>query len=466
MISANEKEFFANLREVKVVSTVLLAILALIALVALAEKGPPIVAIYRGASPYNTGFIGTYKFVEILRKIYPQTFVIRSYQELDRVFSDAGKCLFVVVSPEIDYTMDEAKEIAEKLRKCRFPAVLIADENKTSNNLLEALGSSIRISGNLLYNRFTGLPYIYAIIRLPTNSSYMVLLDKASEILAPTPTIIGISVNGEAVMALENVDDFLVVVLADGSIFLNQVLDSDVASYKEMIIELVKYMCSDDCRIAVDGTKYEPIEVEAVQKNMNVSVYIDPLMLTTLSTLKLFHPYTWLPWILLQINNFVGFIKGLPYIAPFFVAIIAYLIYRYVVGKISIFPDARIGEQKEVEIYLTEELRDSVIRGRISLDKQDFISLFELVDSAVRLTYGVGLCDPDAHKVLQLGRDADRYARDMCRLYAKASGRKRLPIVLSWNRTTKKMIKRSEEFLKTMGYSLAKEKGVEYLLLR
>lgn len=472
MADTDEKEVIANLREVKVVSTALLAVLALIALIALAEKGPPFIAVYRGASPFNTGYIGTFKFVEILREVYPQTFAIRSYEELDKVFSGAERCLFVTISPEISYTMDEAKKIVEILRKCRFPAVLIADENRTSNNLLEALGSSIRISGRFLYNQITGLPYIYAIIKLPTNSSYTVLLDKASKILAPTSTVIGVSVNGETVMTLENVGGMMVAVLGDGSIFLNQVLNSDVSSYREMILELVKYMCGEGCRIAVDGTKYQPIEVpieveaNLVQEGMDVSIYADPLMFTTLSALKLFHPSTWLPWILLQINSFVGFVKGLPFVAPFFVAIVAYLVYRYTSGKIPIIQDARISEQKEVEIYLTGELRDSVMRGRISLDKQDFARLYELVDSAVRLTYGVGLCDPEVHKMIPLGKDLDRYVRDMCRLYAKALGRKRLPIVFSWNRTTKKMIKRSNDFLKAMGHSLAKEKGVEYVLLR
>lgn len=457
-------------REVKVVGIVLILVLVLIALIAVIEKGPPAIAVYRGASPLNIGPIGTFELLKILREIYPQTVSIRSYDELDPLFRRADKCLFITVSPEVGYTRAEAEEVVKRLRTCRQSAVLIADENITSNTLLEALESSIRVSGELIRSPITGLPYTSALITLPNGSSYLLLLDKASSVLAPQHLVIGVAEGGEPVMALEDLGWVRVAVLGDGSLLLNQVLISNITSYREMVLELIDYLCrgGSDCRIALDGSRYESIDVEAdtLEKALELPLYTDPFTLNVFKTLRIIHPVYWFPPLVLYINNLIEYAKSLAYVAPLLVLVTIVAVYMYVSRRVQTISDGRIEEQREVEVYLTGELRDTVMRDKVSLDKEDFTNLFELVDSVVRLTYGIGLCDPDAVKMIPIGDSGSRYVRDMCRLYDKASGRKRLPIVLSWNRTTRKMIKRSDEFLKSMGQSLTKERGVEYALLR
>ncbi|MEM2004822.1 MAG: hypothetical protein QW705_03415 [Zestosphaera sp.] len=457
-------------REVKVVSTAVMLLLVLIAIIAMIEKGPPLIAVYRGASPFNTGPIGTFELVKTLKDLYPQTVAIRSYDELDQLFQGAERCLFITISPEVEYTRSEAEDVVKRLRDCRHPAALIADENVTSNSLLEALGSSARVSGKAVRNPITGLPYATALITLPTNSSYLIVLDKASSVLAPQHTVVGVAEGGEPVMTLEDVGWARVAVLGDGSLLLNQVLTSNVTSYRDMVLELVGYLCggSTDCRVTLDGSKYESVDVEAdtLEKRVELPLYADPFSLALLTVLRTIHPAYWFPPLVSQVNSLVEYAKSLAYVAPILVLASTVAMYRYTSRRVQTVSDGRLEEQKEVELYLTGELRDTVMRGKVSLDKGDFTKLFELVDSAVRLTYGVGLCETDAVKVLPVGDSGGRYVRDMCRLYAKASGRRRLPIVLSWNRTTKKMIRRSEEFLKTMGQSLTKERGVEYVLLR
>ncbi|MEM2444354.1 MAG: hypothetical protein QXK56_03830 [Sulfolobales archaeon] len=457
-------------KELKVVGTAITLLLLLIALIAMVEKGPPVIAVYRGASPFNTGPIGTFELLKTLREVYPQTVAVKSYEELDRLFRGAERCLFITVSPEVGYTRTEAEEVVRKLRDCSHPAVLVADENVTSNALLEALGSSVRVSGEAVRNPTTGLPYVTALITLPTNSSHLILLDKASAVSAPQHTVVGVAEGGEPVMALEDVGWGRVAVLGDGSVLLNQVLTSNATSYREMVLELVNHLCGDsaDCRIALDGSKYESVDVEEdlMEKKMEAPLYVDPVSLAVLTMLRMIHPAYWFPPLVSQFNSLVGFAKNLAYVAPILVLASMLVAYRYASRRVQTVSDGRLEEQREVELYLTGELRDTVLKGRVSLDKGDFTKLFELVDSVVRLTYGVGLCDPDASKVLPQLQSDSNYARDMCRLYAKASGRRRLPIVLSWNRTTKKMIERSDEFLKAMGQSLTKERGVEYVLLR
>ncbi|MEM1528537.1 MAG: hypothetical protein QXS62_07515 [Sulfolobales archaeon] len=457
-------------REVKVVGTALTLVLALIALIAMVEKGPPAIAVYRGASPLNTGPIGTFELLKTLKDLYPQTASVRSYDELDQLFRGADRCLFITVSPEVGYTGSEAEEVVRRLRTCRQPAVLVADENVTSNALLEALGSSARVSGELVRSPITGLPYATALITLPNGSSHLLLLDKASSVLAPQHLVVGVAEGGEPVMALEDLGWVRVAVLGDGSLLLNQVLTSNVTSYREMVLELIDYLCggSSDCRIALDGSRYESVDVEVdtLEKALELPLYADPLTLAVLRVLRAIHPAYWFPPLVSYVNSLVEYAKSLAYVAPALVLATTVAVYMYASGRVRAVSDGRLEEQREVEVYLTGELRDTVMRGRVSLDKGDFTKLFELVDSVVRLTYGVGLCDPDAAKVLPVGDSGSRYVRDMCRLYDKASGRRRLPIVLSWNRTTRRMIRRSDEFLKSMGQSLTKERGVEYALLR
>ena len=457
-------------KELKVVSTAVMLLLVLIAIIAMVEKGPPVIAVYRGASPLNTGPIGTFELLKTLKDLYPQTVAVKSYDELDRLFRGAERCLFIAVSPEVGYTRAEAEEVVRRLRDCSHPAVLIADENVTSNALLEALGSSARVSGELVRSPITGLPYATALITLPNGSSHLLLLDKASSVLAPQHLVVGVAEGGEPVMALEDLGWVRVAVLGDGSLLLNQVLTSNVTSYREMVLELIDYLCggSLDCRIALDGSRYESVDVEVdtLEKALELPLYADPLTLAVLRVLRAIHPAYWLPPLVSYVNSLVEYAKSLAYVAPALVLATTVAVYMYASGRVRAVSDGRLEEQREVEVYLTGELRDTVMRGRVSLDKGDFTKLFELVDSVVRLTYGVGLCDPDAAKVLPVGDSGSRYVRDMCRLYDKASGRRRLPIVLSWNRTTRRMIRRSDEFLKSMGQSLTKERGVEYALLR
>ncbi|MEM0094269.1 MAG: hypothetical protein QW753_07885, partial [Thermofilum sp.] len=177
-------------KELKVVGTAITLLLLLIALIAMVEKGPPVIAVYRGASPLNTGPIGTFELLKTLKDLYPQTASVRSYDELDQLFRGAERCLFIAVSPEVGYTRAEAEEVVRRLRTCRQPAVLVADENVTSNALLEALGSSARVSGELVRSPITGLPYATALITLPNGSSHLLLLDKASSVLAPQRLVV------------------------------------------------------------------------------------------------------------------------------------------------------------------------------------------------------------------------------------------------------------------------------------
>lgn len=495
-------------REYKAVSATLIILLVAIALIALAEKGPPTIAVFRGASPFNTGPIGTYSLYTMMRSRYPHTSITESYDELKMLFSKAKHCLFIAVSPEKPYSEEEAQKIIDALSMCGSPAVMVADERDTSNTLLRSLGASMEVVGNVVLDP-TGSLYPIAIFTLTPplgslNKSYIVRLDIASSIaVGSSAEVIGYVVevpqntvehsitSPQAIAAYEELYRFnktvRVIVIGDGSIFLNQVLrdygdlnleEAGVSShqnqYSALIMDLVGVLCGYElsCTISIDGTRYPAISLESLQIFSQYSeavLYTDVLHIVVAYILRLIHPSTWLPPALSYINTVFRTLSS-NFIAMVLASGIGLLpTYLYLVSRFSPVRDHRLREVSEVEYFITSDIRNAVIRGAVSLDKYDFIRLFTIVDTILKTVYGCSLCSSEAEayiaKALNSYRDSKRFVERMCRLYRKASRGGILPIVFSWNRVVLRAIRDCENILRALGTSLMEERGFEYKLL-
>ncbi|HIP56862.1 MAG TPA: hypothetical protein EYH02_02165, partial [Ignisphaera aggregans] len=117
-----------------------------------------------------------------------------------------------------------------------------------------------------------------------------------------------VEANNISVAVYEEVERIRIVVIGDGSIFLNQVLSSSVShEYLRILMALVNMLCENDrnCFIVVEGSKYRGTSVVEVLRNPYT---IDPrelVLAAFLFTAKLLHPSTWLSPLIKALNNVV-----------------------------------------------------------------------------------------------------------------------------------------------------------------
>ncbi len=477
-------------REVGALSSLGMLILIVIGLIALAEAEPPQLYIFKGASPFNNGAIGTMEFVNMIRSRYPNTLAIASLENLKNI-PKSYRCLYIVISPETMYRVDESRYIVDTLlSKCNTLSFLIADENITSNNILLTLNSSIYIQGETIYSETYGFypPTYIDLQQLGQGNDariYRVVLDVASPIaiMGGRAMVIGRTVDGYSIASYEKLfvgnRNISVIVIGDGSIFLNQVMKSNISEYKSLAISLVNILCSydDTCNIIIDGSHYQIINpLEFVYRAASptgdiasIAIYQDPITIVLTSILRIIHPSTWLTHVIESINSFFSYIRNSFFYSLITSLLLVMIIYRALSGTEIIIRDERLPETREIEMFVFRDLRESIAKGKYKLTKHDFINLFEIVNNVFRSIVGIELCSDTAITYISRfieTKQAKRYVDKMCKGYRKAVKGGIRPFILSWHRFTMAMLRESEGILSSMGYALTKEKGVEYVLLR
>ncbi|PUA33685.1 MAG: hypothetical protein B7O98_04535 [Zestosphaera tikiterensis] len=476
------------MKKLKLVSSWVVIGLVVLALIALLEKGPPIAYVFSGASPASPMSFGTYEFYLLVRERHQATAVFRLD---DLKLPSNSRCVYVLISPDIPYTLEEGRHVAKALSQCVSYAALIADEWGTSNNVLIALNTSVRVVGDLVLDALR-TPYPQAQMRVigRYENTYEITLDIASEVSGGTPS--GFVVNGYVVTggnappikrdviyvaAYESVKDNPVYVIGDGSIFLNQVLTSkEGGRYREFALSVVEGLCGGqpNCYVVFDGSHHSGVKAsDLLARPQLISNYVknpqDLFYVITPMISLILHPTFWLPPLASWLNRFTGFIFGneLFYSSALLFAVV--LTYYLVKGRFPSTSDFRLPEQSEVELFATSDIRNAVLAGRVKLGKEDFIKLYDMVNSVLVGVAGVELSDEKALQLLSkaVGAEASlKYFKEMNKLYVKVKKRKLLPIVLSWDRRVRKLITQSEEVLKALGTSLQSERGVEYVFLR
>ncbi|MEM1706267.1 MAG: hypothetical protein QW562_05960 [Thermosphaera sp.] len=474
------------------VTSSIILVLFFAGMVGLVEKGPPSYSLPVGASPLNPGNLGTSELYGIIRSKYSYTMIARSVDEV--YFGETpGRCLLIVISPEKPYSPSESRLLMERMSMCEEPAMIVADEYTSSNNILTYVGVSI--AGRIYVKASDGLPYLNASF-IVDGGNVNLLLDIASSVQGGQRVLgyaenvvpiddrssppLNITVASYSEARIPRYDGYgavnlKAIVLSDGSIFLNQVLRSDRGpEYVKVVMGYVDMLCESapDCRIVIEASKYEEVSSSEMLRDPQVllrTASTDWMLTATLLGVVLLHPSTWFtPFLSYTGELFLSIVNdrhaGIPLIA-----LVSALVYLYTSRRIPGKRDERLPEQVEREIYATHGVRERVLRGRYDLSRNDFTALYSIVDTYMLELLGVSLKQPEAVEALSrfVGRDsAEKYVRKMNKLYEKATLGRKLPLVFSWGRVVKQMLRDTEALLNKLGASLSDEKGYEYLEMR
>jgi len=505
-----------KLKRSSFITLTLLTIILIIGLIALVEKGPVVPGVPIGASPLSPLSLGTLELAYMLKRNY--TVIVVTEQSLLN-YTSGDICVFTTISPEKPFTLEESLEIVNTLKtKCHKLKILIADESTSSNSILEAVNSTIRISGDRIL--FEPLPILitpqlqnytititfitnttskipepglfYPLVLIHIVNNHTLILDKASsvsggipigyvlanetsEVYLLNPNSIGVRMppgkKNVTVASREIVDDVEVLVIGDGSIFLNQVLLSNRTEYKLFIEELFKYLCEDNskCTIIIDATHYTVLAVSSDEALTYLAEQITRgdvrslLYVIALITPILIHPATWLPPLISAISS--GYVELIKHSisAMILTAILTLITYNALLQhKISV-RDKPLREQVEEELGVFRELKKHIFTRITKLSAQDYISVYIALDNLIQLVWGLRLEDPrvlDNLTVLLGDREkASKMLQWIRRLYLKASGRSRLPLVLSWSRAVKKLV----EIVEEISDKISEKYGAEFV---
>ncbi|MFN3268584.1 MAG: hypothetical protein ACK416_04925, partial [Zestosphaera sp.] len=181
---------------------------------------------------------------------------------------------------------------------------------------------------------------------------------------------------------------------------------------------------------------------------------------------------SWFPQVMIFINNSISefLALGFPALLMLIFTFITFLVGTLLRNTPTQVKDQAIKEVKSIDYFTTATLRDQVIKGKVSLSKQDFIELYEVVNEIFRNSLGIPLSDGRVVSILVArGVDAMRareFWSSMNKTYLKARKKFSFPPVLMWSRKVRKSVEDCEEILNVLGTSLLKDLGIEYLLMR
>ncbi|MCX8208570.1 MAG: DUF4350 domain-containing protein [Sulfolobales archaeon] len=204
-----------------------------------------------GASPLNSGPDGTSDLAQALVELGFEVSVVTSWLSVPR---SPSPCLIVIVSPETPYSDPELAIIRELT--LRGTNVLIADEGPYSNGVLSYLGIPVRVSPSAL------LPPIFtATARIDGRELSVVFAHSSTLDLGdvPDPNVSVLSsANGSALAALYRAGSFSVVVVSDGTIFTNSLINPRNALNPNYLFTyyVVKNLCPGGA-VLIEGSKYE-----------------------------------------------------------------------------------------------------------------------------------------------------------------------------------------------------------------
>ncbi len=461
-------------KEVLVPGFLILA-LAIIGLIALLEKGPPQLQTAPGAYPGNNGPLGTSILYQKLKENYT-IIPVTSWSYIRHTLSPCNiSIVMLVVSPEVPYTREDLESIRYLKNSCKKFSLFIADESVVSNTILEDIDSSMRITGIILQ------PYsLIANLSTSWGWSGRVLLDKASAVnlikSSNSLELIGfVEVLGIPIAYYENVGGVEVVVIGDGSIFLNQVLESRIGEYPLSFIKSsISYLCraSSDCVVLMEASKYmglDPIEVlRSGDKNVLSLLNIVDLVLSLIA--KLVHPSTWLPPLLNLVNYSI---RSLVEVNPYFkglIAVVGATLIMVMVTRERRVRDSILEDVAEIDWYGFGEFRRHLISQGAKVTKEDFITLYNIVNTIIKTLTGSTLEDPQLPQVLErvgLRRSEIENFRDfMVEYYMRATKQTLWPPIVFWGRVTRKAIVLSERILEPLGASIAKPSRLELVIER
>ena len=457
------------------VSGLLILALTTIGVIALLERGPPQVMTAPGAYPGNSGPLGTSVLYQELKKNYT-VIPVTSWGYVRQALSLCNvSAVILIVSPETPYADGDLESIGYLRSSCAKFSLIVADEGVESNKVLENVGSNLRVSGVILQPHS-----LVANMSTPWGWSGRILLDKASAVYPTQPSndvepIGFVEVLETPIAYYENIEGVEVVVIGDGSLFLNQVLESNIGEYSLSFLKsTISHMCgaTGECVVLMEASKYvglDPIEVlRSGDRELVRLLNIVDVMLSLLA--KILHPSVWLPPLLSLVDYSIrSLIELNPYFKGF-IAVVAAIILSLMVPRERRVKDAPLEDVTEVDWYGFGEFRRHLLSRGAKITKQDFITLYNMVNSTIKNLTGSSLEDPQLPQVLEmLGInlvEAVRFKDFMVKYYRRATGRTIWPPVVLWGRVTRKAILLSEKILEPLGVSMTTPSRLELIIER
>jgi len=476
----------------------------------------------KSASPLNKGYIGTKKLYDLLQSMGYEV-VIADNEEQLLGYAEKGATVLIIAP---DKPLDENESlILYNLWSKGIINLIVADENTTSNALLEKYGLSITGKALFQYQLNGYYPYPYAklypgidkiqvacrLIRTAkgenttcsickplssqnlSSSRFVLRLNWASLftiscrddaryiIIGETmPSVVDVNDNGVIdsddvkpgeytvyIVGVEVVSDkgSRVIFLSDSFLFTNQAFEMPMEnkSYILFVKKLVSNIAENGSRIIIDNSHYIP-----EKEYMNLPYH--PAVLLFFASLALNSFDQMLTKIILD-NTFIALLTSLAFVMVLVLAI------RYMFG-IKEYRAIEISSVDEVSMIAETELRRSVMKKKLSSKeaRRAINNLWNMLDYVFRRTMGESLEDiisfKDVLDMVASRLDLDSAVLEkrfswMYRIYLKAIGRAWWPIVFSWRRILIKYIKYSEEILESMGYTIMRRsgyRGVETIL--
>lgn len=448
------------------VSGAALTSLVLIGLLAILELGPPQIMIYTGASPFNTGLLGASDLYAETKALYPRTIVITNWSRGYNMITGCSIAVLVVISPEIPYTVSDASSIWEALSQCQRRGFVVADESGNANNLLNYIGSYVRVDATRVLDIQTRLPYPVAVFNTSWGYGGELVLDIASSLSiaggsdhevilsGAVPSAYIANQSGSlpgriyldvAIAYEERFGNTSIFVVGDGSIFLNQVLRSQ---YRDRYLSLYKgildHMCGMDmeCLVIFDGSRYiggDPVSI--IERGINPSLLVTPEFIAA-AIARIIHPATWLPPAISWADSFISRLVSISNLSRVLVISTSVLIVSLLL--LSRAPPRRI----DSPIDAGRDVGDMVAMGRanrsVGVGRRVFIELYRAIDESIYREAGVRLSDTGcAEKLADRGVDID-LARMFCtymnRMARRAMLRSIYPPIVRWGRAIERAL--------------------------
>ncbi len=454
--------------------------------IALLEYPPRTPVVTSGASPANTGWDGTSNLMSMLKSRGYRVYAVTDWCSVaDSLSSLNSPVIAVFISPEEPYSSGEvqcvSKVLSWSMLKYGSASLLVADEGPYTDPILKALNVSTLIHYGVTLKSIKGDPYPLALLKVPSGpgaGTYKLYLDYAAKLsVSDGAAVAGRTLKGDPVAAYEVRGGFKAYVISDGSIFINEVLGLSSAqyNYSGFASALLAWLGSPDRYvILMESGKYTPPVDELPNLITRALESVGAGSLSAVATLL--HPMIWFPLlhtlILMADNELRALLATSVFVRLASLALgtlATIFLIRMAVSFGKIETDKALPQVSEVRVIVDTPVRRGVISKKLKLGKEDLVALYELVDSVLKKTIGKGLEEPEIVRVLSSitgidPRKIEKYVHDMNALYNKATRGGLRPLILSWNRKVKSLIRESDEILSKLGAALTKGEGVEKVL--
>jgi len=454
--------------------------------IALLEYPPRTPVVTSGASPANTGWDGTSSLMSMLKSRGYRVYAVTDWCSVaDSLGSLNSPVIAVFISPEEPYSSGEvrcvSKVLSWSMSKYGSASLLVADEGPYTDPILKALNVSVFIYYGVTLKSVKGDPYPLALLKVPGGpgaGTYRLYLDYAAKLSVSDGAVVaGRTLRGDLVAAYEVRGGFKAYVISDGSIFINEVLGLSSAqyNYSGFASALFAWLGSPDRYVVLmESGKYTPPVDELPNLITRALESVGAGSLSAIVTLL--HPMIWFPLlhtlILMADNELRALLATSMFVRLASLALgtlATIFLMRMAVSFGKAETDKALPQVSEVRVIVDTPVRKGIIGKKLKLGKEDFVALYELVDSVLKKTIGKGLKEPEIVRVLSSisgidTRKAEKYVRDMNALYTKATRGGLRPLILSWNRKVKSLIRESDEILSKLGAALTKGEGVEKVL--